>query len=955
MPLSTAAAADSLLAVLSTQQMSALNAANCEVALDNRTRQLFATDASPYQIVPAAVAFPRQSSEAAQVIQAALSAGLSVTPRGGGTGLSGGALGDGLILDFARHNRVIWDFNKDAATVRVGAGVVLDQLNAYLKPLGFCFGPDVATSSRATLGGMIANDSSGAYTPVYGTTGQHVREIEIVMADGKVTRIGRHLDSLHRQRTLVEDLVVLNELLITERFPAGLLKRWPGYGLARAVAEPGNLVPILCGSEGTLAGIFSAELNLVPLPAARGVGLIFFDSVAEALLATQSLLPLKPAAVEHVDRPLFDQTRGQREFQAVRELLNLDGQPCESILIVEFLGDHARDRLQQLPRLNLGRRTLILKTGRERDLVWALRKAGLSLLTSRPGAAKPACFIEDTAVTPRELPAYVADLQELLARAGVEASFYGHAAAGLLHVRPVLDLHDAADLRKFRQIADEVAALVAQFKGSLAAEHGVGMARTEFLREQVGHELYRVMREIKAAFDPNNVFNPGKIVGDGRYKIDRLLRQGADSQIILPFEPKLAFAARDESFIANLEQCNGCGGCTKQTPVMCPTYLATGEEGMSTRGRANLIRAALEQREIADPLRAAELEYALSNCLSCRACVSECPSNVNLPLLKAELLHARTRRTHLTKFQRLASSVDLAGRIGCAVPSLANALIQSRSVRHILGKMFGFTDQRPLPPFARERFDHWFAKHSSTTAPTRGTVILWDDTFVRYHEPHIARAAVAVLEAAGFAVTLAAHRQCCGRPAFSVGNLDAAEKLGAHNLAVLAALGDTTPVIFLEPSCHSMFAEDYRELNLPGAADLAARSFLFEEFIGQLLEREPDALRFQPLDERIVIHAHCHARALTDPAGMQRLAARLPGRSATLLDSGCCGMAGAFGMMEAKYELSLKVAAPLMELLKHQPYGTTTVVSGTSCRHQVQHLATVKTRHMAEVLAAALA
>ena len=954
MPLSTAAAADSLLAVLSTQQMSALNAANCEVALDNRTRQLFATDASPYQIVPAAVAFPRQSSEAAQVIQAALSAGLSVTPRGGGTGLSGGALGDGLILDFARHNRVIWDFNKDAATVRVGAGVVLDQLNAYLKPLGFCFGPDVATSSRATLGGMIANDSSGAYTPVYGTTGQHVREIEIVMADGKVTRIGRHLDSLHRQRTLVEDLVVLNELLITERFPAGLLKRWPGYGLARAVAEPGNLVPILCGSEGTLAGIFSAELNLVPLPAARGVGLIFFDSVAEALLATQSLLPLKPAAVEHVDRPLFDQTRGQREFQAVRELLNLDGQPCESILIVEFLGDHARDRLQQLPRLNLGRRTLILKTGRERDLVWALRKAGLSLLTSRPGAAKPACFIEDTAVTPRELPAYDADLQELLARAGVEASFYGHAAAGLLHVRPVLDLHDAADLRKFRQIADEVAALVAQFKGSLAAEHGVGMARTEFLREQVGHELYRVMREIKAAFDPNNVFNPGKIVGDGRYKIDRLLRQGADSQIILPFEPKLAFAARDESFIANLEQCNGCGGCTKQTPVMCPTYLATGEEGMSTRGRANLIRAALELREIPDALRSEELDYALSNCLACRACISECPSNVNLPLLKAELLHARTKRTHKSKLQRLVSSVDLLGRVGCAVPGLANFLLDSRSVRHVIGKMFGITDQRPMPEFAAERFDRWFAKHRSGIHPNRGQVILWDDTFVRYHEPHIGKAAVAVLEAAGYAVTLPTKRKCCGRPAFSVGNLDEAEKLGAHNLAQLAATAGTTPIIFLEPSCYSMFAEDYRELNLPGATDIAARCFLFEDFIGQLLEREPDALSFNPQDERIVIHAHCHAKALTNPATMQRLAAALPGRSATLLDTGCCGMAGSFGMMETKYDLSLKIAEPLVEQIKRQPYGATVVVSGTSCRQQVQHLVSVKTRHMAEVIADAL-
>jgi len=375
---------------------------------------------------------------------------------------------------------------------------------------------------------------------------------------------------------------------------------------------------------------------------------------------------------------------------------------------------------------------------------------------------------------------------------------------------------------------------------------------------------------------------------------------------------------------------------------------------MSTRGRANLIRAALEQREIADPLRAEELEYALSNCLACRACVSECPSNVNLPLLKAELLYARTERTHPSKFQRLVSSVDLLGRLGCALPGLANFILDSRSARHIMGKLFGLAEQRPLPAFASERFDRWFAKHQKRVHPTRGSVILWDDTFVRYHEPHIGKAAVAVLEAAGFAVTLPTRRKCCGRPAFSVGNLDEVETLGKHNLALLAATAGTAPIIFLEPSCYSMFAEDYRELNLPGAAEIGARSFLFEDFIGQLLEREPDALKFKPQEERLVIHAHCHAKALTSPAAMQRLAASLPGRNATLLDTGCCGMAGSFGMMESKYELSLKIAEPLLEQIKRQPYGTTAVVSGASCRHQVQHLIPVRTRHMAEVIADAL-
>src|SRR5665213_1235957 len=835
--------------------MAALNATGGEVSFDNRTRQLYATDASPYQIVPAAVAFPKSPKQAAAFIQAALVTGLPVTPRGAGTGLSGGAVGEGLIVDFARHNQAIWDFDKEKRTVRVGAGVVLDRLNDFLRAEGFCFGPDVATSSRATLGGMIANDSSGAHASVYGTTGQHVNELELVLCDGKITRVGAHLESLHHQRQLVDDLLALNSLLISERFSPGLLKRWPGYGLARAMEQPGNLIPILCGSEGTLAGIFSAELKVVPLPAERGVGLIFFASVTEAVQAAAELADLQPSAVEHVDRPLFDQTRGQREFQAVRDLLELDAQPCEAILIVEFF-EGAKDKLAQLSHRKLGLRRMILKSAREQNLVWAMRKAGLSLLTSRKGDAKPACFVEDAAVQPQDLPAYVAALEKLFAHAGVEASFYGHAAAGLLHVRPVLDLHSADDLKKFRQIADEVAALVAQFKGSLAGEHGVGIARTEFMRDQIGPELYRLMREIKNSFDPNNLFNPGKIIGDGRYKIDTNLRQGAEKRIVLPFAPRLAFAARDESFVANLEQCNGCGGCLKQTPTMCPTFVATGDEGMSTRGRANLIRAALELRgSDGDPLRAEELEYALGNCLGCRACTNECPSNVNMALLKAELQYARTKHDGLTWQQRFISSVDFLGRAGTKFPRLTNFIFNSRSVRHIVGKISGLASEREMPAFASERFDRWFKKREHDTNGQRGRVVLWDDTFVRYHEPHIGVAAVKVLEAAGFYVTLLQKRKCCGRPAFSVGNLDEAEKLGMHNLALLA--NDDAPIIFIEPSCHSMFAEDYHALKLPGAEEVAARCFLFADFIENLLRQEPDALKFDREVGRVAIHLHC--------------------------------------------------------------------------------------------------
>ncbi len=939
--------------MLTTQQLGPLNAANCALAVNNLTRQLYATDASPYQIVPQAVAFPKSAGQASSVIQAAAQGGVPVIPRGAGTGLSGGAIGEGVVIDFARHNRGIGKLDLERRTIRVGAGVVLDQLNAFLRPHHLRFGPDVATSSRATLGGMIANDSSGSHAPVYGTTGMHVAGLEIVMADGKIVEVSEESDSLPKQRGLVESIVTFNEVAIRERFPAGLVKRWPGYALARVVENPKNLLQILSGSEGTLAGIFSAELKLVPIPEERGVGLLFFASVAEAMQATEELLDLKPAAIEHIDRPLFDETRGEREYEAIRNLLELDTKPCEAILIVEFF-EGAQERLAQLQKKKkLGVRKLILETQAQADLVWELRKAGLSLLTSRRGDAKPACFIEDAAVRPKDLPAYVAGLEDLMRRVGVSASYYGHAASGLLHVRPVLDLHSAEDLKKYRQSANEVSALVLQFKGSLAGEHGVGMARSEFLKEQVGEELYQLMREIKQSFDPNNLFNPGKIISEGQYEIDKNLRMGAGYALRLPFEPRLAFAARDHSFTANLEQCNGSGVCLKQTPTMCPTFLATGEEIMSTRGRANIIRASLERREIADPLVSPELDTALSNCLSCRACVTECPSNVNLPLLKAEMLHARIRRDGLTLRERMLSQVDDLGRWGCMMPRTANAILRSGLFRSTMGRVLGLAPERQLPPFAKKRFDRWFAKRENLPTPTRGRVVLWDDTFVRYYEPHIGMAATTVLEAAGFEVVLPVKRKCCGRPAFSQGNLEEEEKCGRENLAVLAETGNA-PIIFLEPSCYSMFAEDYHELKLPGAGLISQRCFLFEEFIDNLLEQEPDALSFDGERERVAIHAHCHAKSLMKTDCMPRLLRRLPNREVTLLDTGCCGMAGAFGMLESKYELSMKIADAMVEKIKAMPFGTIVVASGTSCRHQIQHVVPVKLRHMAELLAESL-
>src|SRR5437773_1199190 len=677
----------------------------CDARFDNLTRKLYATDASIYQIEPLGVAFPKNAGQASAVIRAAADAGVPVTPRGAGTSLVGNAIGEGLIVEFSRYNRQITGLDLEKRSVRVGAGVVLDQLNDFLRPHGFCFGPDVATSSRATLGGMIANNSSGARCPIYGTTADHVISLEIVMADGRIETIGPMHESLRDQRIKIDHLISARSAEMAERWPPGLIKRWPGYGIERFLHAPNDLTNILAGSEGTLAAIFSAALKISPLPREKGLGLIFFASVAEAMQATVELLDLKPAAIEHIDRPLFDGTKGQLQFQAARDLLELESKPCESILIVEFYEDVA-ERLSILQSKKIGLRAKILTDPAQMNLVWSVRKSGLSLLTGCIGPAKPVAFIEDAAVRPAQLPEYVRGLQSIMEPLGLAASYYGHAASGLLHVRPVLDMHSAADLKKFRQVADETSALVRQFKGSLSAEHGVGIARTEYMRDQLGNELLGVMREIKRTFDPKNIFNPGKIFADGRHKIDSHLRENFTRPLQLPFQPVLAFAFKDHSFIGNLEQCNGCAGCRKDTPIMCPTFIATGEEVMSTRGRANIIRAALELRVNGhDPLRSAELDAALSNCLSCKGCTPECPSNVNLALLKAELMYARHRRDGLPFRERIFSNVDLLGRMGCTVPSLANASLNFRPVRAVMEKTIGLSAKRSLPRYTSERLD----------------------------------------------------------------------------------------------------------------------------------------------------------------------------------------------------------------------------------------------------------
>ena len=930
-------------------------ATNCELRFDELTRTLYATDASIYQIKPIGVAFPKTTEEAAGALQAAADASIPITPRGAGTGLAGGAVGDGLVVDFARYTRQITDLDIDKRSVRVGAGVVLDQLNDFLQPHGFWFGPDVATSSRASLGGMIAINSSGAHVPRYGTTSEHVKSLDVALADGTIATVGENGNGLPQHIASVDQIVQKRADEIRRRFPKVLHKRWPGYGFDEYLRNPGDLAKLICGSEGTLAGVCSATLNIVPLPKKRAIGVYFFASVLDAMQATVEFLDLEPAAIEHIDRVLFDATRGQRAFKAARALMRLDEEPCEAILIVEFFDD-ADEKLAELEKRNVGLRRMILTDPAEQEMVWYVRKSGLSLLTACKGPAKPTAGIEDVCIRPEKLPDYVKGLMKILDARGLQASYYGHAASGVLHIRPKVDLHKAEDIAKYRDVTDEVSALCKQFGGSFASEHGVGIARTQYLPEHLGEEIMKASGELKELFDPHNMLNPGKLISNGQFSIETNLRQGDGHEISLPFTSVMGFVERDESFVGNLEQCNGCGGCRKDPPTMCPTFQATGEEIMSPRGRANTIRAAMENRLGANnPLLSEELATALDNCVSCKACKTECPSNVDIAQLKADLNYAKHKERGVPLVDRLIANADLLGRLNAGpLAPITNTVMGMKLTRWLMGKVLGFTPERPMPPYTRQRFDRWFKKRRNSHTPTRGKVILFDDTWVRYNEPNIGMAAVKVLEAAGFEVILPEGRKCCGRPAMSRGVVDLVDKLGRHNIAHFNGQGGDEPIIFLEPSCYSMFIDDYFNLHIPQTDLVAKRCVQFEEFIYNLLNQEPDAIPFNTEALRVAIHGHCHAKALTDVNIMPGLVGKLPGAEAKMLQTSCCGMAGAFGMMKSKYELSKQVAQPLVDQINELPEGTHLVASGTSCRHQITHLTSTKPLHMAELLAMAV-
>jgi len=859
--------------------------------------------------------------------------------------------------------------------VKVQPGVVLDHLNRHLLNAGLMFGPDVATANRATLGGMLGNNSAGARSVVYGKTVDHVLSLNVVLADGRTTEFGFHDETSWKARCArhdaegalyrtVEAVARENAEEIDARFPK-ILRRVSGYNLPGIASR--SLVPLVIGSEGTLAVIAEAELNLVPRPKHRGLLVLHFDSLVAALDCLAICLEMQPSAVELMDTMLIDLARQQRSLS--RTMAAIEGRPV-ALLMVEFSAEteaEVADRVEKLARKlrNAPGLTACVPAldAAVRDPLWSLRSSAVPLLYGMPGDRKPITFVEDCAVAPERLPEFAERFRNIIRSHGTEGTFYGHASVGCLHIRPVLNLHDPADVVKMRAIMEDVTDLVLEFNGSLSGEHGDGLVRSEWNRKMFGPQIYEAFRRIKRAFDPENVLNPGKVVNAPAMEENLRFSPG----VPMPTLPTVFDYQAQGGFFRSIELCNGAGVCRKtQGGAMCPSYRATLDERDTTRARANALRIALNTAATPVPLAEKWIAPVMDLCLSCKACKSECPSNVDLAKLKAEWQHAYYAKRTRPMGHYLAKNIQSASPVAANAAGLLNWLGRQGFARSILESLGGIDRRRSLPELHFQHFRRWFGKHQSLsqTPPhpqplsRRGRggpdkrVVLLDDCFTTFQEPQIGRAAVTLLERAGYSVELAGI--CCGRAMISKGFLGEARELahtGVRKLARFAAEG--VPILGLEPSCILTLSDEWPELVAGAEAKAVAGSVeLVESWFARNVRSGDAAYSARAPLKPMVFHGHCHQKALVGVDGSVDVLKLVPGAEVTALDAGCCGMAGMFGYEKEHYDISVRIAnLDLLPSLAARPEATI-VATGTSCRHQIRDLSGRIALHPVEVLAA---
>jgi FAD/FMN-containing dehydrogenase/Fe-S oxidoreductase len=946
-----------------------------EVLRDLASRRLYATDASIYQEVPRAVVRPKNKKDCKTIVKFANQHGMPLIPRAAGTSTAGQCVGNGIVVDVSRHMTKILGEVKQNNTIRVQPGVILDDLNDNTAKNKLEFAHDISTSNRCMIGGMIGNNACGSHSILYGTTRDHVVEVETVLSDGSLATFGpldhTQLESKLKKRGLEGDIyrtvystIEENQARIKADYPKPeIIRRNTGYALdylANAqpwneTGKPFNLAPLICGSEGTLALLTEATLQLVPSPEHKLLVCVHFNNLNEAMRATVAMLPYEPAAIELIDQKVLDCTKDNIEQRQNR--FWIEGDP-RAILIIELFDNdalkieaRAKKMVEGLQEQHLGYAYPIIQ-GKQINNVWALRKAGFGLLMGKISDKKAIAMIEDTAVAVPDLPAYVKQIQQIMAKSKTECVYYGHASVGLLHLRPELDLREPSDQKTFKYIANQVADLVGEFKGSLSGEHGDGRVRGPYVKKMLGEEVYKLLKQIKQTFDPNLIFNPNKILTE--VPIDQNLRTDAKAPKQITIKTQFDWQ-KDLGLKAAAEKCNGSGVCRKSVGrgTMCPSYMATKEEFYSTRGRANLLMQALNSENPLEEFASEELKQTLEWCLSCKACKSECPANVDVARLKSEFLHHYYSQKGMPLKTRLLSHYAFMLKLGAFFPKLTNLVLKNKWLK----KPLQFSPKRQLPEISTQSLKVWWKKtHSAFQPKTQKRVALLCDLFTQYHDPKVGEAAIQFLEYNGYEVIpiFVPQSPCL---LVSQGLLDKAKKSLKQLYKQVEQCDDLLEsgisIIGIEPPEVLTLKDGAIDLVEPEQREkmrtLAERIQLFEEFILQEISKgNIDTTQLAHKKQDIVVHVHCHQKSLTGINNTIDALNHLPGANVTALKSGCCGMSGTFGYEH--YDLSMKIGEmQLFPAIREVKDKATVVATGTSCRHQIADGTAVKALHPAQV------
>lgn len=949
-----------------------------DVSFDEVRRGIYSTDASIYRIMPVVVVCPRDETDVRMAVQTAAEHGVTILPRAGGTSLGGQVVGTSMILDFSKYMNQVLQVNTEEHWARVQPGIVRDVLNAELAKYRLHFAPDPATSDRANVGGMIGNNSSGMRSILYGKTVDHVLELRVLLSDGEVLELKKLSPEEYHHRASaqtregqilrkIEELINTHREEIAERYPK-VMRRVMGYNLDElTVTDQWNLAKLIVGSEGTLATILEARVNLEPLPKATSLCIPHFSSLLESVAAVESILTHDPSAVEIMDGSVLHMAREQLSIAPLCDWL--EGQP-EAILVVEFYGDtqeeaaaKAENLATDLKNRGIGYAHVLRHDAAGKARVWQVRKNGLGLMLGMKGERRATPFIEDAAVPIPVLSEYVGKVLDFCKSLDVPVALYAHVSVGLVHIRPLLDLRTQRDIDLLKKISQKAFDFVKEYGGSWSGEHGDGMVRSPYMEAFYGPQLYGAFKELKQVFDPAGLMNPGKIVDAS--PIDQNLRYGTNYRV--DTFPTHYHYREDGSFAAAVELCTGVGACRKTLiGTMCPSYQATMDEENSTRGRANALRLAMTGQFGSEGMTSPRVFEVLDLCLSCKGCKSECPSNVDMARLKSEFLQRYHDHHGLSMRDRMiATSADYAPIFAGWMAPVVNWIQDTSLFKKTLDSWVGIDQRRTLPRYTSKPFHKWFEKRgpsrgarSATPGPAVGggsdrKVVLFDDTYLNYYEPHIGRSAVELLESCGYQVILA-RAGCCQRPRITHGLLREARIEGERTLRALDAyIKAGLQVVVCEPSCASALTDDLPDL----IEDVALGQRIKENvmMIDVFLEKEFAAGHIQkPLRstvKKILLHGHCHQKSLYGTSAMKSLWSRVEGLEFSEVDSGCCGMAGSFGYEKEHHDLSLKVGEnKLFPAIENRGEGTEVVACGFSCRHQLADATGVKALHWVETI-----